>query len=134
MTEPGATYRFTIAQTPNDYKLCHALARETATPIKQLSFPTVLGYEGDTFVGFMSTFLGEGLIVAGPMVIKPDKRRPRLALRLGENYENAMRSMGVHSFIMSVERDSVMHDAVKRYTGMEPYAEEENTLFFVRRI
>ena len=135
MTPAGApeTYRFTIAQSPQDYKLCHNLARETQTSIEQLSFPTVMGFEGDALVGFMSTFLGEGLIVAGPMVIKADKRRAKLALRLGENYENAMRSLGVHSVIMSVERNSIMHKAVQRYTDMEPYAEEGESLFYVRR-
>lgn len=110
------------------------MAKAEGVAIKKLSFPTIMAVEGGKLQGFVATHLKPDMIIAGPLVICSDQPRPKLMLRLAELYENAMRNMGIKSFIMVVREGSTMHRAIQRYTAMEPYGRDGDDLLFVRRV
>jgi hypothetical protein len=75
------------------------------------------------------------MVVAGPLVLRSDRRRTFLALRLSEMYEQVMRELGMKSFILACEPGSLTHQAIQRYLpDLQPYATTEKELFYVRRL
>ena len=128
-------YEFRVAEHAGDHRKCKALAEAEGVPVKRMYFPTIMALEDGELAGFVATDLSQDMVVAGPLVIKSDKRRPRLALKLAEQYENAMRNLNVKTFIMAVEPDSVMDKAIQRYTpDMPKYAEKDGWNFYLRRL
>lgn len=129
-------YSMRVATTSEDFRRCHRLARTEGVKADRLSFPTVMALDEDKrLLGFLSTDTSQDLIVAGPLVMASDKRRPMLALKLAEAYELALRNLGITSYIMAVAPDSLMEKALQRYTPeTECYAEAEGHKFYIRRL
>lgn len=129
-------YSFRIAEHAGDYRACIALAAEEKMKHRRLSWPTVMALENGALVGFLATDTSQDMIVAGPLVMKSDKRRPRMALKLAETYENSLRNLGIKSYIMGVLPNSVMHKAIERYVAdsSTKYGEAEGWLFYVRKL
>ena len=126
---------YQVASNPSHYKDAHALMRKEGMLKEVLGFPTILAYEGEELIGFIGTAIKDGMIIAGPLLIRSDMRRPITALRLVEAYENAMRNMGIKTFIFNADDDSVIHEAVRRYVpDMQPYASAMGKHFFIRRL
>lgn len=129
-------YTFKVAEHAGDYRQCIALAAAEEQKHRRLSWPTVMAYEDEELVGFLSTDTSQDMVVAGPLVMKSDKRRPRLTLKLAEEYENSLRNLGIKSYIMGVLPDSIMHKAIERYVSdtSTKYGEAEGWLFYVRKL
>lgn len=127
------TYR--IANTPEDFELAHTLMRNEGAPLDVLGFPTVMCFEGSELIGICGTHTDDGMIIAGPLLLRTDKRRAFTALRLADYYENTMRGLGITSFIFSAEEGSVMKEACDRYMhNMKPYAIEGDRYFYIRKL
>lgn len=131
-----ANYTFKVAENAGDYRAVKKLVRETELfPDIRASFPTVMAFEDDKLVGVLCTDTSQDMVVAGPLAMKADRRRPRLALKLCETYEHALRNLNIKSYIMAVTRGSILHKAVERYTpDMQPYASEGGQDFYLRRL
>jgi hypothetical protein len=86
-------------------------------------------------IGVCGTRIKDGTIIAGPMALKPDRRRVMTAFRLAEAYVSAMQTMGIQSFVLSVEKDSFLHKGIQKlYPHLFPYGEDEDgKLFYVWR-
>lgn len=128
-------YTFKVAENAGDYRGIRRLVREAEFPDVRASFPTVMAFEDKKLVGALCTDTSQDMVVAGPLVMKADRRRPMLALRLCEQYEHSLRNLGIVSYIMAVQRGSLLHKAIERYTPeMQPYASEGGQDFYVRRL
>lgn len=126
---------FRRADTPDHYKMCHQLMREEQEPKQVLGFPTIMAFQDQELVGICGTHIVDDLVVAGPLILRSDKRRAFTALRLCVEYEAEMRRLGIKSFIFSAEIGSVMEEAVDRYMiNMKPYAEKGSRKFYIRKI
>ena len=127
--------RYRVASNPGDWVAAHKLLREVGEPKDKLTFPTILAWEGMDLVGVCGTRIKDGAIVAGPMAIKPDRRRTMTAFRLAEAYVSAMQTLGIQSFVLSVQKDSFLHKGIQKlYPHLAPFDEdEEGTLFYVWR-
>lgn len=130
-----------VAQTPEQYNSCYDLMKVENVPIPEdaLETPTLLALDPDTteLIGFVGTRVQDGFVLAGPLVLRRDHpAKVMTAMQLCEGYEAAMRKLGIKSFIMSVDDGNIMDLAIKRYnpTGMEPYAREGTTTFYLRRL
>ena len=100
-----------------------------------LNFPTVLALEEGEVVGILSTNIqDDALIIAGPMVLKSDKRRPFTAMRLYELYENAMRNIGITSFLFSTNEGHIFDKVVREKLNLEPYATKDGRNFYIRKL
>jgi hypothetical protein len=127
--------KFRRAASSADYKLAHALMRNENAPKQSLGFPTMLAFEGDKLVGILGTSIQNNMIVAGPLLLRSDKRRAFTALHLCVEYEEDLHTLGIKSYIFSAEEGGIMEEAVKRYMhGMEPYAIENGRKFYIRRL
>lgn len=96
-------------------------------------YPTVVAVEGDEVVGFIGTHIRDDLILAGPLVLKTDRRRPFTAIRLGEVYEAVLRSIGITNYVLWFEEDSNL-DRYFRSIGLTPYAISDGKSFYFRDI
>jgi len=125
-----------IATSPGHFVIAKRLMAEEGIEAVELKFPTVLAFEPDRLVGFLGTHYQEDLIIAGPLVLQSDYPRFRTALALCEAYEHAMRTMGIKSFIMHVDKGNIMHQAIERYNppGLNAYAEDNKRIFYVRSL
>lgn len=129
------SYVYRGARNAEDYRKARRLMKAESIKPSRLSFPTILAFEDEELVGFLGTDLRQDMVVAGPLVLRSDRRRTFLALRLAEMYEQAMRELGIKSLILACQPDSLTHKAIKRYfPGLEPYAKTETELFFIRRL
>lgn len=126
---------FRRAATQQDYKLAHALMRAEKAPKQSLGFPTMLAFDGDQLVGILGTMIQRNMIVAGPLLVRSDKRRAFTALQLCVKYEEDLTSLGIRTYLFSAEEGGIMEEAVKRYMhGMEPYAVENGRKWYIRRL
>jgi hypothetical protein len=115
--------RFTVAKHSGQYQAVHRLMKSEHQDRCKLGFPTIMAYEGNDLVGFVGTQLKPGMIIAGPLVVKSDRRRLFTIMRLCEAYEGAMASMGITTFILSAKSGSILDRAIKRYfPDQHPYA------------
>ena len=127
--------RYQLAQTAEDYEDAHELCASEGMERQDLEFPTVLAYEEGECIGFMSCHLQDDMIVSGPLLLQSDIRRPITALRLCEAFERELEKAGIASYIISVNRDSILAEAIPRYTpAMTPYADDGENLFYIRKI
>ncbi len=118
------TYR--IAR-PDD--LAAILRRYTVT--QPLSWPTIVAYNGDEVVGFMSTHDDQSAVVAGPL----ESESPLITFRLIELYEAIMQGMGISEYLFYVENDKEPWIAqVKRVPGTETISQDERLTWFRRRL
>jgi len=125
---------YRIARNPGDYKAAHDLMRGESFPEEKVGFPTILALDGGSVVGMLSTRIQNGMIIAGPMILKSDRRRIKTAIKLAELYEISMKGMGISTFIFNTETDSIVDKFIQRYSNMQPYATEGNQKFFIRRV
>ena len=127
--------QFIVASSPGHYQAAHRLIKAEGGGRQSLGFPTILAYDGDDLVGMCGTRIVNKMILAGPLMVRTDRRRMFTVLRLCEAYEAAMGSMGISSFILSVDRGSVLQRAVERYLPTQkPYATDDNTDFHVWKV
>jgi hypothetical protein len=125
---------FRLAKSPKDFHKAHALMRAEGVPKQKLGFPTLLVVEDNDPVGLISTDIQNGMIIAGPLVVKSDRRRIQTAITMVEMYEMALRSMGIKTFIFHVEEGSFLDKMISRYSEYQPYATEGTKKFFIRRL
>src|SRR5262245_31528291 len=125
-----------IATSPGHFAIAKKLIESEGLEPVELKFPTILAFEPDRLVGLLGTHYQDDLIIAGPLVLQSDYPRLRTALALCEAYEHAMRTIGIKSFIMHVDKGNIMHQAIERYQppGLEQYASKGDTLFYIRRL
>lgn len=131
----ATTYK--IAHDPGDYEDAHELLRAEGVDLKgyQLEWPTVLAYEEEECVGLISCYIENDLVVCGPLTLRSDIRRPVTALRLCERFEEALSGIGINSYIIRTDGESIITEAIPRYTPeMKPYAKEGDSYFYVRKI
>src|SRR5262245_22423375 len=127
---------FTVASSPGHYGAAHQLMRSEGVEQKQsLSFPTVMAWDGDALVGICGTRIVDKMILGGPLVVRTDHRRLFTIMRLCEAYEEAMKNIGIESFILSVEHGSILHRGMERYhPHLRPYATEDGSDFYVWKV
>jgi len=124
---------YKIARNPGDYSRAHALMRSEGFAKQRLSFPTLLALD-EGVVGVIGTNITNNMILAGPLVIKSDRRRIVTAIRMVEMYEVAMKGLGIKTFIFGVDQGSFLEKLIERYGYLPPYAEEEGKKFYIRRL
>ena len=123
-----------MANGADDYNRAYKLMRAEGIE-DELAFPTVMAIKDGQLTGFISTHISNDMIVAGPMVIRSGARRYWTLIRLIEHYENVMRSIGITSYIFSIDANDEKWTAdIKELYGVDPYAEQEGRKFFVRNI
>jgi len=127
---------YRVATNPGDYQFAHALMRAEGVVEKQkITFPTILAYDDDNkVVGMLGTRIINRMIVAGPLILRKDQRRPFTALRLFEFYENAMRNMGIKSFIFSTEIGHIFDKIVREKLELQPYAVDDGQNWYIRKL
>ena len=126
---------FIVASSPGHYQAAHRLLRSESAGKQSLGFPTIMAWDGDDLVGICGTRIVDKMILAGPLVVRTDKRRLFTILRLCEAYETAMSGIGVTSFILSVEHGSILQRGMERYfPDQKPYASEDGSDFYIWKV
>lgn len=130
---------FQVASSDGQYVAARNLMKQEGVTPVNLEFPTILAFEIDPpeLVGMLGVHYQEDLLIAGPLVMKSDyQKKVRVALALCENFEHALRTLKIQSFIMHVEEGTIFDKAIQRYDvpGLEHYATEGNRKFYIRRL
>ena len=126
---------FKIAYMPEDYKAAHDLLLKEGFFPQELDYPTVMVFDGEELIGMITTSLKDDMVVAGPLVMKSDKRRLIAAVKLAEAYEATLRGLGIESFIFWAEEQSGTASAVLKFDPKAvPYAKKGNRLFWLRKL
>lgn len=101
---------YRLATSPHDYKLCHELARSTDLEDRRLEYPTVMGFDDDILIGFVSTMQKGGLLAVGQMAVKKGRLRSVVAGKLLTALENVLSLSGVSWYYIPVrkERDDLL--------------------------
>lgn len=123
-----------VCISPQDYKHAHEFLRQEHRD-SDLGFPTLVAFSpSEGIVGLMSTRTDEGLVVAGPLVVKrSDRPRPFITLRLIDAYDNTLLSYGVTRYIFSVEKaEERWLRQVQRAYQLQPYAETDQLYYFLK--
>jgi hypothetical protein len=128
------TIGYKIAVTPADFHQAHALMREEGVPEQSLGFPTVMALEDDEIIGIIGTDIQNDMILAGPLVVKSDRKRIMSAIKMVEMYEMALRAVKISTFIFYVEEGSFLDKMIARYSEYQPYAVQGTKKFFIRRL
>lgn len=126
---------YLIADTAQDYRKAHVLIQKEGMPDAPLNFPTVMAWHEGELIGVLGTDTTQNMIIAGPLVLRSDKRRPFTLLRLIETYERVMRVCGVTQYVFSVE-DKNAHwlKQITELTELTPYAQQDGRAFYVRNL
>lgn len=96
--------KYRLALDAADYSLCRQLMIAEDCDDQPLDFPTVMALDDDgEVVGFCATTPSDEMVLAGPMVMRHDMRRPRTALNIMQLYETTMRGMGITSMIFGTD-------------------------------
>lgn len=126
--------RYRMATTEDTWEI-HQLLRSNNLPEQETAFPTVLALNDDKIVGMMATTPNDEMVLAGPLVLEHDKRRPFTAIRLIELYDAAMLHLGIVSYIFYTAIDSPLRPYVKRlWPDMHPYASDGQHEFYSRKL
>lgn len=126
---------YMLAASARDYAKAQDLVKAEGLPRHTLSFPTVLAWKDGELTGLLSTYIQKDLIVAGPLVLRSGQKRYWTLIRLIENYELVMRTVGVTSYIFSVEEDNqAWLDKIDDVFHLEPYATQDGRNFYVRKL
>lgn len=128
---------YKLAETAADYDDAYELCQAEDFDLQgqELEFPTVLAYEDHECVGFMSCHIQDDMVVSGPLLLRSEVRRPITALRLCEAFERELGKTGVSRYIISVNKDSILAEAIPRYSPMmKPYANDGTNNFYIRQI
>jgi hypothetical protein len=129
-------YTYAVATTDADYAAVLALLRSSNMPESDLAFPTIMARQHGELVGAMGTLIQDDMIIAGPLVLNANRRRPMLAFRLMQAYETAMENIGIRSVILWTEQDGPLAAAIAKATEgrMSPYAVTEGRNWYVWNI
>jgi len=130
----GTAYK--IAENGADYRKAHALLKAEGIEKEfQLSFPTILAVEEDEVVGVLGTNIEQDYILAGPLVLKKDKKRSFTILRLVELYDFTMREAGIRSYLFSTALENEKWlEYVERLGGLKPYSYKNGQAWFIRNL
>lgn len=123
-----------VCVTPQDYKYVRAFLRTEGLDDADLDFPTLVAFsQDDGIIGVISTNVRDGLIVAGPLIVKSDKPRIMTLVRLIECYDKTLLTYGITRYIFSVNKANERWlDQIKRVYQIEPYAETEDEYHFLK--
>ena len=127
---------YRIADGAGDYRKAHALIKAEGIEEKfQLSFPTLLAMEEDEVVGVLGTNVEQDYILAGPLVLKSDKKRSFTIVRLVDLYDTTMRACGIKSFLFCTELTNTKWlEYIDKVLGFKPYCEEDGRAWFIRNL
>jgi hypothetical protein len=134
MIPSGTTYR--LAEGP-DFAVCHKLFKSQGHERDaRYAFPTVVADRDGDIVGFYSTNDAQEYITAGPLEVDKSLDNPLIvAIRLVDAYDNVMRSVGINSYLFSVDKDNEQwKDIMERATGLESYAEDETRYWYRKEL
>lgn len=128
------TYR--IAENGADYRDAHALIKaEGIEGNFQLSFPTLLAFDNNEVVGVLGTNITQNYILAGPLVLKSDKKRSFTIIRLVELYDATMRTAGIRSFIFATDlKNKKWLEYIDNVLGLTPYSYKDGKAWFIRNL
>ena len=126
---------YKIAENAMEYRKAHELIKSEGVVDMPLNFPTILAFDGEEVVGVLGTDVSSGYIVAGPLVLKSDKKRTFTIIRLVEAYDYAMRSAGVKSFIFSTALENKKWlEYIDTVLECKPYCYKDGRAWFVRKL
>jgi hypothetical protein len=124
--------KYRVAETPEDWAAVKELLRAEAVPEQAIKFPTIMAMDDEKLVGFIATQDRSDMVVAGPMVMRSDKRRVFTAKRLVILYQQVMMRLGMQKVVFQAdEGDSILIEGIRRYfPEVQPYAKNGGTLFY----
>lgn len=129
------TTTYKIAETAQDYKRVHALIKSEGMEDAALAFPTIMAIEDDEVVGCLGTNTQQSMIIAGPLVLKSDKKRSFTIIRLVEAYELVMRHCKIKSFIFSTDlTNEKWLEYIDTVLGFTPYHKDAERAWFIRKL
>lgn len=96
---------YRLATSPHDYKRCHELARSTGLEHRRLEYPTIMGFDGDDLIGFVSTMQKGGLLAIGQIAVRKGRLRSVVAGKLLTALENVLRLSGVSWYYIPIQKD-----------------------------
>lgn len=125
--------KYRLAEGAADYTLCAELIAEEGFPEGPIDFPTVMALDDDgELVGLLATTPHTEMVLAGPLVLRHDRRRPMTAIKLINLYELTMRGLGIESVIFHAVKDGFLTQGIDRYfPNIRPYAEDGEDQFFI---
>ncbi len=127
--------RYRVAETLADYDACRKLMTACGMSA-DIGYPSLMAISNEGLIGLMGTQPRSDMILAGPLCLRPDKRRVFTAMRLVLMYERVLHNLGISSFIFHVdETDSFFFQVMERYfLDLKPYAKKGTMLFYIWRI
>lgn len=96
---------YRLAISPHDYRLCHELARSTNLEHRRLEYPTIMGFDDDTLIGFVSTMQKGGLLAIGQIAVRKGRLRSVVAGKLLTALENVLSLSGVSWYYIPVQKE-----------------------------
>lgn len=126
--------KYRLALDANDYILCRQLMLAEDFDDQDLDFPTVMALDDDNeVVGFFATTPNDEMVLAGPLVMRHDMRRPRTAIQLIQLYETTLRGLGMKSYIFHTDpRFKFVGTSIKKlYPDRMPYAVRDGKEYYV---
>jgi hypothetical protein len=118
--------KYRLAEGQPDYQLCRELMAEEHFDEQDIDFPTILALDDNNeVIGFLATTPHEEMVLAGPLVMRHDERRPRTAMRLMDLYQTMLRGLGMHSIIFGLDpRFDLLKNMLERYyPHIQPYGQ-----------
>lgn len=99
------------------------------------SFPTVLAERDGQVLGFLATARSDKAVIAGPLVIAPEARRPVIVMmRLIEAYEVVLKRAGVVSFYFHVAEANPMWRRLVEKMGHKAYHRDDAGQWYRRKV
>jgi hypothetical protein len=123
---------YRVAETDAEYSLARKLLVSQGMDSQDMGFPTILAVDDEKLVGFIATTPRNDMILAGPLVLADVKMSALLAAQLVRLYINAMKNMGISSFVFYTdETDSPLGRGMTRmFPDIKPYAKSGRTMFY----
>lgn len=132
--KPART-RIRLAKAGGEWNRLYALARRAGgRPHKgDFQFPTIVAERDGEVIGFVSTRIAEGAIIAGPLVIEGGKN-PFLFIRLAEGYENVLRAAGVKAYLHQIDKERPEHVEFMERLGFTRWGETPTGVVMKREL
>lgn len=128
--------KFRIAETEEDYKAIHDMMDSQGLEEQDITFPVVMAIDDNGLIGFVGTRPRSDMVLAGPLLMRGDKSRPWTFMQLIGMYEEALRNIGITSFIFGLDNSNeVFGRGIRRFMPeLKPYATDGDMEFYIRRI
>lgn len=94
-----------------------------------ITFPVIIAKREDKIVGVFCTFNSKQAVVAGP--IKSDSSQ--ITMKLGENYDNLLKSMGIKTYVFAVEKGTKWLKVIKKLDDIYKEFNEDEDVIWYRR-